>query len=508
MHFKLRILIAVFILITFSAYAQNNQTGIFEGQTDVGDPALKGRASYNVNLQNYTVEGSGTNMWFDRDQFHFVWRKMKGNFILRASAAFIGKGVEAHRKLGWMVRSSLDSSSPHVNVAVHGDGLTSLQYRRTTGATTEEMKSSLTGADIIQLERRDNVYIMSVARKGELFVVQQLSDVDLGDDVYVGLFVCSHNPAVSERAIFNNVRIVVPAKKDFAPYKDYIGSSIEILNVEDGNSKIIYQSSKSLQAPNWMNDGKNLLYNSEGLLYKFNLNTHQPDLLNTGSAKNNNNDHVISFDGKMLVISNHSASDKGGSIGYTVPIKGGEPKRITQTAPSYMHGWSPDGKNIVFTAERNNEFDIYKISSSGGKEIRLTTAPGLDDGPEYSPDGKYIYFNSVRSGLMQVWRMKPDGSNQEQMTNDSLNNWFPHISPDGKWIVFISFDKDVKPDDHPFYKHVYLRIMPAAGGVPKVIAYLYGGQGTINTPSWSPDSKNIAFVSNSQLLFDIFPIAK
>ncbi len=504
----LRISIAVFMLTTFSAYAQNNQTGIFEGQTDVGNPALKGSGSYSAELQNYTVEGSGVNMWFNHDQFHFVWRKMKGNFILRTSAAFIGKGVEAHRKLGWMVRSSLDSSSPHVNVVVHGDGLTSLQFRRTTGATTEEMKSSLTGADIIQLERRDNVFIMSVARKGELFVVQQLSDVDLGDDVYVGLFVCSHNPAVSEKAVFNNVRIVVPAKKDFVPYKDYIGSSIEILNVEDGNSKIIYQSPRSLQAPNWMNDGGNLLYNSEGLLYKFDLKTNKPDLLNTGSAKNNNNDHVISFDGKMLAISNHSASDKGGSIGYTVPITGGEPKRITQTAPSYMHGWSPDGKNLVFTAERNNEFDIYKINSTGGKEIRLTTAPGLDDGPEYSPDGKFIYFNSVRSGLMQVWRMKPDGSNQEQMTNDSLNNWFPHISPDGKWMVFISFDRDVKPDDHPFHKHVYLRIMPAAGGVPKVIAYLYGGQGTINTPSWSPDSKNIAFVSNSQLLFDIFPIGK
>ncbi len=504
---RLRILMAVSFLICMNGYAQNNAIGIFDGQTDIGSPARTGNAAYDEKSQHYIIEGSGVNMWFNHDQFHFVWKKMKGDFILRTNASFIGKGVEAHRKFGWMVRSSLDSSSAHVNVVVHGDGLTSLQFRKQAGATTEEIKSVLTAADVVQLERRGNIYIMSVARNGELFVTQQLADIDLGDEVYVGLFVCSHNPAVSEKAIFSNVRIVVPAKTDFVPYKDYIGSSIEILDIENNNSSIIYQSHRSLQAPNWMKDGGSLLYNSEGLLYKFNLATAQPSLLNTGSAKNNNNDHVISFDGKMLAISNHSAEFKDGSMGYVLPITGGEPKRITETAPSYMHGWSPDGKDIAYTAERKNEFDIYKINSSGGKEIRLTTAPGLDDGPEYSPDGKYIYFNSVRSGMMQIWRMKPDGSNQEQMTNDSLNNWFPHISPDGKWIVFISFNKDVKPDDHPFYKQVYLRLMPASGGTSRVIAYVYGGQGTINTPSWSPDGKQIAFVSNSQLLYSIFPIA-
>jgi Tol biopolymer transport system component len=100
---------------------------------------------------------------------------------------------------------------------------------------------------------------------------------------------------------------------------------------------------------------------------------------------------------------------------------------------------------------------------------------------------------------MQIWRMKPDGSEQTQITSDEFNNWFPHISPDGKWIVFISFPKDIEPGSHPFYKHVYLRLMPISGGQPKVIAYLYGGQGTINVPSWSPDSKKIAFVSNTEI---------
>ena len=162
-----------------------------------------------------------------------------------------------------------------------------------------------------------------------------------------------------------------------------------------------------------------------------------------------------------------------------------------------MHGWSPDGKFLIYTGQRDGELDIYRIPISGREEIALTSAKGVDDGPEFTPDGKYIYFNSTRAGTMQIWRMKPDGSNQEQVTNDEYNNWFPHISPDGRWIVILSFSKEVDPADHPFYKQVYIRLMPAAGGNPKVIAYLYGGQGTINVPSWSPDSKKIAFVSNS-----------
>ncbi len=168
--------------------------------------------------------------------------------------------------------------------------------------------------------------------------------------------------------------------------------------------------------------------------------------------------------------------------------------------PSYLHGWSPDAKFLVYTGGRGDEYDIYKIpSDGGGAEIKLTHVKGLDDGPEFSPDGRFIYFNSVRSGKMQLWRMKADGQDPEAVTNDEYNNWFPHVSPDGKWIVFLSFGSDVSPSDHPYYKHVYLRLMPVEGGPARVVAYVYGGQGTINVPSWSSDGRMIAFVSNSAL---------
>jgi Tol biopolymer transport system component len=211
---------------------------------------------------------------------------------------------------------------------------------------------------------------------------------------------------------------------------------------------------------------------------------------------------VLTFDGKMIGISNHTASENGKSTIYWLPVDGSkEPVRVTRpgVGDSYLHGWSPDNKKMIFTGNRNGQFDVYSVDVQTGKETQLTNFKTLDDGSEYSPDGKYIFFNSVRTGRMQIWRMDADGKNQTQLTFDDYNDWFPHVSPDMKWIVFISFPKDINPGDHPFYKHCMLRIMPYGGGKPKVIAYLYGGQGTINVPSWSPDSKRIAFVTNSDM---------
>jgi hypothetical protein len=493
----LKLAFSIFLTVFFTSNVFC-QIGIFESNGDIGKVKHKGSASFAKDTERYTIKGSGTNTWGPKDEFHFLWKKMKGNFILTTQVSLVGKGIDPHRKLGWMVRTYLDSGSKNVNAVVHGDGLTSLQFRKTKGGDVAEVKSEINGADVVQLERKGNKYIMSVAKFGDTFTTSEISDVDLGDEVYVGLFVCAHNPDVVETGNFDNVRITVPAKEDFVPYKDYIGSNLEQLDVATATRKVLYATRENVEAPNSTPDGKAYVYNSRGLLYRFDLATNTSSKINTDFAIKNNNDHVISFDGKMMGISHHTTEADGKSLVYTMPIAGGTPKKITPKGPSYLHGWSPDGKFLIYTAERNGDYDIYRMSSDGkGEEKQLTTVKGLDDGSEYSKDGKYIYFNSTRSGLMQIWRMKADGTEQTQLTNDNFNNWFPHISPDGKWIIFITYNTDVKPDDHPYYKHVYIRMIPAEGGKPKVVAYLYGGQGTFNVPSWSPDSKKVAFVSNT-----------
>jgi TolB protein len=495
---KYLFLIYCFTCTSLDVISQSS-IGIFESNSDVGKVLKKGSAVYLPQTNQYVVSGSGQNIWFNQDEYHFLWKKMKGDFLLYSLADLVGRGIDPHRKAGWMVRSSLNENAAHVSVAMHGDGLISLQYRKSTGTETEELKSAVTHADVLQLERTGSSYTMRVAQFGNPFVVEKINDIDLGDEVYVGLYVTAHHPDVLETAIFSDVRIIKPAPENFVQYRQYLGSHIELLDIASGNREIVYTSSNSLQAPNWTPDGKTLIYNSNGLIYTFDLESRQAKELFTGDVKNNNNDHVLSFDGKMLGLSS-GVQSLGGSIIYTVPVTGGIPKQITPRGPSYLHGWSPDGKYLLFTGERNGEFDIYRISSKGGKELRLTTAPGLDDGSEYSPDGKYIYFNSSRTGNMQIWRMNADGTDQVPITHGDYHDWFPHVSPDGKWLVFLSFLKEeVQAQDHPFYKHVYLRLMPLSGGDPKVIAYFYGGQGSINTPSWSPDSKRLAFVSNTDL---------
>jgi TolB protein len=473
--------------------------GWFEEHRDIGQPAIAGSTEYDPDDQTYTITGAGTNMWAAHDEFQFAWRRMRGDFIVRAHARFLGQGVDPHRKMGWIVRKTLDADSPYADAAIHGDGLTSLQFRRTPGAETEQVESTMRMPDVVQLERRDGTYIMSVARFGERFTQTELTGVDLGDEVYVGLFVCSHNPEVSETAVFSNVRIVVPPEDGWQPYRDYIGSHLEVMTVDDGRRTVLHTAPDSFQAPNWTTDGRTLIYNHNGLLKRFDLTSNTVSDLDTGFADRNNNDHVLSFDGRMLGISHHSADDDGRSVIYTLPATGGTPKRVTERSPSYLHSWSPDGRFLIYTGGRDDEYDIYRIPVEGGDEVNLTRSEGLDDGSEYTPDGEWIYFNSARTGTMQIWRMRPDGSQQEQITDDDLNNWFPHISPDGASIVFLSYLPDVAADDHPFYRQVYLRLMKIDGSDQKIIAYIFGGQGTINVPSWSPDSKRIAFVSNSAL---------
>ncbi len=488
------------------SYAGNNPVGIFEDHTDVGKPKLAGNATYDANNQTYTMKGSGYNIWFERDEFHYAYRKIKGDFILTANFAFIGKGTDNHRKIGWMVRESLDDNASHISAVSHGDGLTVMQWRLLKGAfmrdPQDEIFSPKSHYQIIQLERAGKNIILRAAQPGEPLQTTGSKEMsDMPDEVLAGLFICSHNADVMEEARVWNVRIDKPVPDSYDPDKDgYVGCRLETIHVFDGIRRVIHESKGRFEAPNWIPDGK-LLFNMEGSLYTIPVEGGTPEKLNTGFADKLNNDHGISFDGKKLAISHHrSGLPGGGSTVYVLPLTGGTPKLITEGTPSYFHGWSANNKEVYYVAQRDTPiYNIYKHAVDGGSEVQLTfNKTGHVDGPEASPDGKYIYYNGSQSGTMQIWRMKPDGTGKEQMTFDEYNDWFPHVSPDGKWIVFISFPVEVAPADHPSYKRVMLRMMPASGGAPRVIAYLYGGQGTINVPSWSPDSKYIAFVSNSE----------
>lgn len=272
-------------------------------------------------------------------------------------------------------------------------------------------------------------------------------------------------------------------------------SSLYVYNLASGKSQLILTEKRHFEAPNWSRDGKFLLINAYGKLEKISPKGEKLGELNTGSVAKANNDHGYSFDGKSLYISSAKAEIKEHtSFIYKVGSEGGSPVQLTPLTPSYWHGVSPDGKTIVYCAARNGNYDIYSMSSNGGDEIRLTTTDGLDDGPEYSPDGKYIYINSYRSGMMQIWRMKADGSDPEQMTFDAHSNWFAHIAPTNKVATIITYMEDQK-QAHPFGHQVKLRLLDLkTKEVKDLTEAFYGGQGTINVPSWSPDGKKFAYV--------------
>ncbi len=480
----------VLLLQSGSALTQQKSIGQFDDHGDVGAVQKHGSVAYAPDQKSYTISGGGENMWATADGFHFLWRRMSGDLSLAADIRFPEAGGNAHRKAVLIIRQNLDADSPYADAALHGDGLTSLQYREAKGGPTREIQSNVKAPRRLQIEKRGDYVWMSVAKEGEeLKSAGGSFRINLTGTFYVGLGVCAHDNNALEKAVFSNVEI----KQRPAPI---IESTLETVSIASKDRKVVYTKRAHFEAPNWSRDGKYFLFNQAGKIMKLPVTGGEPVALDTGFATRNNNDHGISPDGKWLAISDQSQEQRRSLI-YVVPIEGGTPRRITQLAPSYWHGWSPDGKTLAYCAERNGNFDIYTIPieghSEGKAEKRLTTAEGLDDGPDYSPDGQYIYFNSVRTGLMQIWRMKTDGSEQTQITNDGYNNWFAHPSPDGKWLVFLSFERSV--EGHPPNKDVMLRLMPTGGGEIQVLAKLFGGQGTINVPSWSPDSRQLAFVS-------------
>jgi TolB protein len=473
-----------------SPHAQEPGPGLFDSHGDIGRPGNAGSARYDAGSGTYRVAGGGENMWMDHDAFHFVWKRVSGDVALAADMEWAGSGGHPHRKAGVMVRQSLEPDARYADVVVHGDGLASLQYRAGRGGDTREIQSPVTAPGRVRIEKTGDYVYMSVRQTADAGWTGGGSlRMELTDPYYVGLAVCAHDDTALEEAIFLDLELTSVAH---LPSVDTVlESSLEIVEVASGNRRVVRHFTDHIEAPNWSPDGSYLLYNSGGRLYTISPEGGEPEPLDTGFANQLNNDHGLSPDGSLLAVSDQSRD--GQSRVYVLPAEGGTPRLVTPQAPSYWHGWSPDGQTLAFVGQRDDAFDIYTVPVEGGQESRLTDAPGLDDGPDYSPDGQYIYFNSVRTGTMQIWRMRADGSDQKQITFDAYNDWFPHPSPDGRWIVFVSYEPDV--EGHPANQDVQLRVLPVEGGEPRVLATLFGGQGTLNVPSWAPDSRSFAFVS-------------
>ncbi len=496
-----------------SAQQHSDSIGLFEAHSDVGENPRKGSASYDAATGEYRITGGGANMWGGVDAFHFVWKRATGNFAITADVGFIGKGVEDHRKAVLAVRQNLDANAAYADVALHGDGLTSLQFRPIPGAETSEVRSTVNAPVRIRIERRGAQFVMLVGKPGAQLVASVPATVSLDGPVYIGIGVCSHDAQVLETAVFSNVSIQeLPASKA-EPNPERVRSKISIYDLESKSVHVAYSADKLWEAPNWSPDGKYLLANSGGVIYRFVLDSKgeaQPENLGLDKAYDCNNDKALSPDGKRLAFSAEHAPADGSQV-YVSNAAGTNPQLVTPGIPSYFHGWSPDGRWLAFVGERNGNFDIYRISASGGKEERLTSSPAFDDGPDYSPDGKWIYINTDRSDGWDIWRFPAEGAGTndakaERVTGDAGEDWFPHPSPDGKRLLFLTFPAGTK--GHDFKTAVQLRMIPlppsnAPAQLPKdddddaipVLTQFFGGQGSINVNSWSPDSKKFAFVS-------------
>lgn len=481
------------------------ELGMFSGSTDVGDTALAGTVTYDETSGAYTISGSGGNMWGGRDAFHYVWKKMSGDVFAAADIEWMGEGGHEHRKAGIVIRESLEPDARYADLVVHGNGLTSLQYRDETGGETRQIIAPFSGARRIRLEKEGDYVFMSVAGEGEpLRSGGGNYRIPFGDEFYIGLAVCSHDNSVRETARFSNVSIELV---EMAPivetgYSAGVESSLEILDVSSGHRTVIHTSDDKIEAPNWSPDGSYLLFNGHGRIWRIPEWGGVPVEVNTGPLQRNNNDHGISPDGTQLIVSDQSEPDDMSRI-YLLPIEGSDAPEAVVSHPagrSYWHAWHPDGDIIAYTAQRPEVSEAYNIWAkrlSGGDEWRVTDSDGLDDGADFSPDGEWLYFNSTRSGAMQIWRARIDGSQVQQVTFDeTYRDWFAHPSPDGKWIIMVSFGLDTGQADHPPNRDVWLRMMPGdLSEPPRVVAKLFGGQGTMNVPSWSPDSTRVAFVS-------------
>jgi Tol biopolymer transport system component len=477
--------------------------GVFGNQADVGEVASAGSASFDSGT--YRLTASGANIWGGADAFHYVWTQRSGDLHVAADIEFEGTGGDPHRKAGLMIRQNLTPGSPYADVMVHGDGMVALQYREVQDGPTRQIVSAASHPSRVRLEREgDFVYFSVAGTDGALRHAGGSFRIPFQAPYLVGLALSAHDNARTEAARFARVELAVPqlAHVPDTGYAARVEATLEVLDVGSGNRRVVRHFDDKIEAPNWSRDGTSLIYNRAGRIWRIPAEGGEPVAVDTGRFVDNNNDHGLSPDGTLLVISDQIEPDNLSRI-HVVTLDGSAPVRTLVDDPaarSYWHGWSPDGATLAYVRVGlgDGSYDIWGQDLAGGRPYPLIVGPGVDDGPEYSPDGRHLYFNSTRSGAMALWRANADGSAPVQLTHDpARRDWFPHLSPDGQRIVYVSFGDDVALEDHPPNREdVQLRLLRADGSAPPTtLTRLFGGQGTINVPSWSPDGRQVAFVS-------------
>lgn len=492
------------LLVLAAAAASNTPTsaqapsglGVFESQSDVGTVTPPGKLNYDAAGRAYTIDSAGANLWAREDDFHFVWKKVSGDASLSADISFPQSpaGANPHRKALLMFRQGLDPDAMYADAAIHGNGETALQYRRTRGDTTQDIAFNTGPPQTLRLEKRGDTITLFISQHGEALHQAGASiKLHFDEPFYAGIGVCAHNKDAVERAAFAHVELKplapVPLTAKLVQY-----STLQTIAI-DNNARmaaVVLTQPGRIEAPNWSRDGKSLIFTRDGKLWTIPVEGGEAKAIEIGNLQNCGGSHGLSPDGKWLAMTCSSPEHTEPRV-YIVSSEGGKPRMVTENPMSWFHSWSPDGKGIAFTRPSHGSGNIYAISVNGGPETALTTGSGISDDPDYSPDGKYIYFNSDRTGTMEIWRMLPDGSRPEQVTFDGLNSWTPHPSPDGNSILILSYGKGV--GGHPSNRDVTLRILNASDSKVRDLVQIVGGSGSDNVPNWSPDGKRFAFVS-------------
>jgi TolB protein len=403
------------LLLTFTAaaclasmaHAKRPDLGLFGAAVDVGVVSRPSIASFDKTTATYTLGAGGENIWGEKDAFGYLATKVKGNVRVTANVALQGVSAQEHRKAGLMLRASLAPDSAYADVAVHGNGLVSLQYRLRAGGPTHEIQCGRATSSRVMLERRGRHALVGLpGRDGKLTLAGCVIAIDLGAEFLAGLFVCAHDPAGFETAKFTQLELAPIPKPGRKEIQDRF-SAIEILPLDTLNRRLVWSSKEFIQNVRFTRDGAGICYLGNNQLQRL--------ALEPGTAP--------------------------------VLLEANAPECIPpRQALTQGERWN------YFHSKRGREVQIWRSRTDGSNETQLTKDEYFNWYPQLSPDGESVVFLSSRqppwgSNMPEgdyLLRMMPAAGGEPREIARVFANasslagaaW----SPDGKSVVFIGYE--------------------------------------------------------------------